>query len=61
VLGLILSQRPNISEEQQILIKERQEARDDQNWEISDRLRNKLAGQGIEIKDTPRGQIWNRL
>jgi cysteinyl-tRNA synthetase len=61
VLGLILSQRPNISEEQQILIKERQEARDDQNWEISDRLRNQLAGQGIEIKDTPRGQIWNRL
>jgi cysteinyl-tRNA synthetase len=61
VLGLILSQRPNISEEQQILIKERQEARYDQNWEISDRLRNQLAGQGIEIKDTPRGQIWNRL
>jgi cysteinyl-tRNA synthetase len=61
VLGLVLSQRPTISEEQQILIKERQEARDDQNWEISDRLRNKLAGQGIEIKDTPRGQIWNRL
>jgi cysteinyl-tRNA synthetase len=61
VLGLVLSQRPTISEEQQILIKERQEARDDQNWEISDRLRNKLAGQGIEIKHTPRGQIWNRL
>jgi cysteinyl-tRNA synthetase len=61
VLGLVLSQRPTISEEQQILIKERQEARDDQNWEISDRLRNQLAGQGIEIKDTPRGQIWNRL
>jgi cysteinyl-tRNA synthetase len=61
VLGLTLSKRADISNEQQLLIKERQEARDDQNWEIADRLRNQLLEQGIEIKDTPRGQIWNRV
>jgi cysteinyl-tRNA synthetase len=58
VLGLTLSKRADISSEQKTLIKERQEARDDKNWEISDRLRDQLLEQGIEIKDTPRGQIW---
>jgi len=52
---------PDISEEQKILIKERQEARDDNNWEISDRIRNQLREQGIELKDTPNGQIWSRI
>jgi cysteinyl-tRNA synthetase len=58
VLGLTLSKRADISNEQKLVIKERQEARDDKNWEISDRLRDQLLEQGIEIKDTPRGQIW---
>ena len=61
VLGLTLGERGDITEDQQILIKERQEARDDQNWEISDRIRDQLLEQGIELKDTPRGQIWSRI
>lgn len=60
VLGLTLSKQTDITTEQKIIIKERQEARDDKNWEISDRLRDQLAEQGIEIKDTPRGQVWFR-
>lgn len=50
----------DITDEQKILIKERQEARDDKNWEISDRIRNELSEQGIELNDTPHGQIWYR-
>jgi cysteinyl-tRNA synthetase len=61
ILGLTVGNRADISSEQQILIHERQEARDDQNWEIADRVRDQLKGQGIEIKDTPRGQVWHRL
>lgn len=60
ILGLTLSSRSDITDDQKILIKERQEARDDKNWEISDRLRGELSAQGIEINDTPRGQIWSR-
>ncbi len=60
-LGLTLSSRSDITEEQKILVKERQEARDDQNWEIADRVRDQLRDQGIEIKDTSRGQIWSRV
>lgn len=61
ILGLSLRKRSDITNDQQILIKERQEAREDKNWEISDRIRDQLTQQGIEIKDTSRGQIWSRL
>ncbi len=60
VLGFTLSQRPNITDDQQILIKQRQEARDDKNWELSDRYRDQLLEQGIVIQDTARGQIWSK-
>ena len=60
VLGLTLSEQQNITEEQHILVKQRQVARDDKNWELSDRYRDQLLEQGIEIKDTPKGQIWSR-
>lgn len=61
LLGLALSRRNDITSEQKILLHERQEARDDQNWEIADRVRDQLKQQGIEVKDTPRGQIWHRV
>lgn len=60
VLGLHLSSRQDITNDQQILIKQRQEARDDKNWELSDRYRDQLIEQGIQLKDTPQGQIWFR-
>ena len=61
LFGFNLSARQDITNEQQILIKERQEARDDQNWEISDQVRDQLLAQGIQIKDTPNGQVWSRV
>ncbi len=60
LLGIDLI-RPDITDEQKILIKQRQEARDDKNWEMSDTYRDQLKEQGIDIKDTPHGQIWSRL
>jgi cysteinyl-tRNA synthetase len=61
IVGIDLLQTTDITEEQELLIKERQEARDDKNWEISDRLRDQLLEQGIEIRDTQHGQIWYRV
>jgi cysteinyl-tRNA synthetase len=52
---------PDISEEQVTLITERERARGDKNWTKSDELRDKLAEQGIGLRDTPSGAIWYRL
>lgn len=51
---------PDITDEQKDLLGQRQEARDSKKWEQSDKLRDELKSQGIEVKDTPQGQIWSR-
>lgn len=61
VFGLELSNRPDISDEQKQLIKQREEARANQDWAKSDELRNLLRVQGIEVRDTPHGTIWSRV
>lgn len=61
ILGLRLSAGPDITKEQRILLAERREARDDKNWEISDKVRDELLAQGIGINDTARGQVWYRV
>ncbi|MEZ6013981.1 MAG: cysteine--tRNA ligase [Planctomycetota bacterium] len=42
------------------LIAERQAARQAKDWKRSDELRDLLAAQGIELKDTPEGVVWMR-
>ncbi len=36
----------------------REEARDNENWEFADKLRDDLQKMGIKVKDTPRGTEW---
>lgn len=60
LLGLRLSARQNISDEQVKLIAERQSARDSSDWPKSDEIRNQLSGQGIELDDTNYGPVWYR-
>ncbi len=60
VFGLDLSNRPDITDEQKQLIAKRQQAREAKDWAESDRLRDQLKKQGIEIKDTSHGVIWSR-
>lgn len=61
-LGLKLGARtPDISDEQKQLILERERARDQKDWKRSDKLRDALAEQGVYVKDTPNGVIWNKL
>lgn len=61
LLGLHLSERPDISDDQKKLINQRHQARQNHNWDQSDQLRDQLKQSGLEIKDTPNGQIWQRL
>lgn len=60
LLGLEISNRPDITKEQKQLIKDREAARAAKDWAKSDELRDQLKNQGIEVKDTPHGTIWNR-
>lgn len=61
LLGLKLSELPDISNEQKAMIAERQAARQNNDWSRSDQLRDQLAEQGIGIRDTEHGAIWHYL
>lgn len=60
LLGINLEQ-PDISAEQKNLLTQREAARQEKDWALSDTIRDQLAQQGIGVKDTATGQIWYRL
>lgn len=60
LLGLDLSRSSDISDAQKNLIQEREIARRAADWAKADELRDQLAKQNLEIKDTPSGPIWQR-
>jgi len=43
------------------LIKNRNEARRNKDFEMADNIRKQLKDQGIEIEDTPNGTIWKNV
>ncbi|MEJ3743821.1 hypothetical protein WEI85_11080 [Actinomycetes bacterium KLBMP 9797] len=42
-----------------LLLEIRTEARDARDWATSDRIRDRLAAAGIEVRDTPTGTTWH--
>lgn len=60
LLGLDLY-ADDITHEQKQLIRDRQAARDAKGWTAADGIRETLRSQGIEINDSPAGQIWERV
>lgn len=52
---------PDITDEQKTLIHDREQARADKNWSLSDDLRQELAKQGITVRDTSIGSTWERV
>jgi cysteinyl-tRNA synthetase len=64
VLGLKLIEMgaalSDISEDEQAVLSERAAVREAKNWARSDELRNELAGRGLDVRDTSRGQRWVR-
>ena len=58
-LGLQLqASTPDITNAQKQLILKRQRARDEKDWGTSDTIRDTLLSQGIVLRDTSRGPIW---
>ena len=43
------------------LIKKRNEARGNQNFDLADKIRDQLKEKGIEIEDTKDGTIWRSI
>lgn len=54
----LIADTPDISEEQYALIRERNAARAAKDYAKSDEIRDKLLSQGIAVKDTPDGGVW---
>jgi cysteinyl-tRNA synthetase len=42
------------------LVQERQDARKNKNFELSDKIREKLTDMGVTVEDTPKGPVWRK-
>lgn len=60
LLGMRLLDSTDITEAQKAQLTARETTRQNQDWVKSDELRNSLAEQGIDIKDTETGSVWSR-
>lgn len=59
LLGLqLLATTPDISDELKQQILERERARENKNWKTSDDIRDECAKEGITLRDTSSGTIW---
>jgi cysteinyl-tRNA synthetase len=59
LLGLqLLMSTPDINDTVKQLILERERARENKDWQRSDELRDTLKQQGIAIRDTAKGSVW---
>lgn len=60
VLGVIgeTKKKEKLSEKAEDLIRKREEARRDKDWEKADKIREQLREMGIIIEDTPQGVKW---
>jgi cysteinyl-tRNA synthetase len=61
VLGLLSKKEESLDTEIEALIEERQKARKEKNWALSDKIRDDLKAQGIVLEDTPSGVKWKRV
>jgi cysteinyl-tRNA synthetase len=59
LLGINLL-KPDTTDEQKQLIKDRETARAVKDWAKSDEVRNQLKAEHLEVRDTPHGPIWSR-
>jgi cysteinyl-tRNA synthetase len=61
-LGILQkSRKESIEKEIEKLIEQRQQARKNKDWTLSDRIRDELKAQGIMLEDTPQGVRWKKV
>ena len=62
VLGLTLQEKEQVAHDAQafidLLVSIRAELRQNQQWELADRVRTGLADAGVTLEDTPQGTSW---
>jgi len=58
VLGILREGEEEIGEEELELIKKREQARKEGNWELADRIREELLERGISLEDRPEGTTY---
>jgi cysteinyl-tRNA synthetase len=61
IFGLGLSARADLEPEIKDFINQREQARVDKNYELSDNIRHQLLERKIELDDTSNGTRWKRL
>ncbi|MBT4334729.1 cysteine--tRNA ligase [archaeon] len=61
ILGILNETEINITEEEEELIKKRENARKNKDWDLADKLRDKLKERGILIKDAKEGIIIKKI
>ena len=60
-LGILQkSTKGSLEDEIEALIAQRQQARKDKNWALSDKIRDDLKNRGIVLEDTPQGVRWKK-
>ncbi|MEW8955788.1 cysteine--tRNA ligase [Clostridium sp.] len=55
------STKQSLEDEIEMLIEERQKARKEKNWALSDKIRDELKARGIVLEDTPQGVRWKKI
>jgi cysteinyl-tRNA synthetase len=60
VLGILTFEKETLDSDIEKLIKEREEARKQKNFQKADEIRNKLQDMGIILEDTPEGTKWKK-
>ena len=50
-----------LNDDEQNILEKRANAKTNQDWEQSDKIRDELLSRAIKIKDTKDGQIWSRV
>jgi cysteinyl-tRNA synthetase len=60
LFGLGLMEQQDITEDQKRRILARSQAREDKDWATSDKFRDELAAENLNVRDTEHGPIWYR-
>jgi cysteinyl-tRNA synthetase len=61
VLGVLELDKPALTPEEEALMRQREQARKDQNWPEADRLRKVLESRGLRLLDASSGTLWERI
>jgi cysteinyl-tRNA synthetase len=62
IFGVIFPKKEQtIDEDVEKLIKEREEARKNKDFEAADKIRDELLEKGIELEDSPDGTVWKKI